>query len=201
MRLFQFSTMLVVAVALSMYLTAANANRPFLTSTDNNTKQVAANSQKGTIQLAANTGVCNAHAKLAVAQQQTNVKLSCGMTGGGWHIDYDRHFNWCLTAPDQARIKAENIRRNALTWCSNNPPKAKTAKTYTPPIYKGHVVDNCVLFGVDCGDGGANKFCQKMGYGKASAFTLKSFDKTRIMGTGGLCTGNCTGYSSVTCVP
>lgn len=39
---------------------------------------------------------CDAYAAAAVAQQNENLALGCGFTGGAWSTDYQGHRAWCL---------------------------------------------------------------------------------------------------------
>lgn len=72
---------------------------------------------------------CNAYAGKAVAQQEQNVALGCGFSGGAWSADFNAHFGWCqnagttmadLTTEDKARVKA-------LAECGQKPAKTQEA--------------------------------------------------------------------------
>lgn len=70
---------------------------------------------------------CSAYAGAGVAQQQQNVALKCGFTGGRWSNDDIGHFKWCMGAgPDRASAET-NARSNALA----NQCLAKVKKCWT----------------------------------------------------------------------
>lgn len=193
--------LIIVAAFIPRGAYASKTSVVYSNAVGDSAEAIVGNSQPDEIKLAANASICDAYANHAIHLQRTNLKMKCGLTGARWHLDYNLHFKWCMSVADSTRAAFVKAGGNALKICPAQKIQ-KASKTFRPPIYKGHVVDNCVFFGTDCGDGGANKFCEKMGYRKASAWEHKQFDRTRIIGTGGLCTGpGCTGYSFVTCVP
>jgi len=72
---------------------------------------------------------CDAYAGKALAQQEQNVSLGCGFSGGAWSADFNAHFSWCqlsgttmadLTGQDAARVEA-------LTQCGQKPAKTQEA--------------------------------------------------------------------------
>jgi hypothetical protein len=63
---------------------------------------------------------CGAYAATAVEQQNQNAALGCGLKGGAWHADFQRHFNWCVQPNVKMAnlTKEDNYRKDALAQCS-----------------------------------------------------------------------------------
>ena len=63
---------------------------------------------------------CRVYATKAVAQQEKNQLLGCGLKGVGWSTNFQEHFNWCKLP--QVKIthvtEADRIRKNAINKCS-----------------------------------------------------------------------------------
>ena len=67
---------------------------------------------------------CAAYAAAAVAQNEQNKAVGCGLTGGRWQSDYDAHFTWCQqqNVGIQDLSSEDHARKVELQACS-----AKTA--------------------------------------------------------------------------
>lgn len=65
---------------------------------------------------------CRNYANQAVAQQKTNLRLKCNYTGAFWHLNYNNHYNWCVSASTGKPASQEKARRDALTRCTKIPP-------------------------------------------------------------------------------
>jgi hypothetical protein len=65
---------------------------------------------------------CRDYAKNAVAQNEENFVLGCGLLGGGrWGSWYNEHYNWCLGEETLKKPNEETaIRQEALTQCSQS---------------------------------------------------------------------------------
>ena len=70
---------------------------------------------------------CDAYAKAAVAEQQQNLQLGCGLTGLPWQDNFQAHFNWCQSpgVDIMAVSNADQFRLGALAQC-------KQAKSQSP---------------------------------------------------------------------
>jgi hypothetical protein len=64
---------------------------------------------------------CDAYAAAAVAQNQQNIALGCGLTGLAWSNDHAGHRNWCLApATKMPNLTHEDdARTSALAQCGN----------------------------------------------------------------------------------
>lgn len=60
---------------------------------------------------------CRDYAEEAVQQNGENRRLGCNLTGGRWTSDYNRHFNFCMSAGREARAEESDARRRALRRC------------------------------------------------------------------------------------
>jgi hypothetical protein len=61
---------------------------------------------------------CDWYVKTALEQQQRNVKMNCGLSGGEWSVDKSAHAAWCASVgPDVSRAMAQK-REAALGQCS-----------------------------------------------------------------------------------
>jgi len=60
---------------------------------------------------------CRNYARKAVAQNQENRRYSCGFTGGRWHSNENRHYNWCRSATVSQANHEKQARREALRRC------------------------------------------------------------------------------------
>ncbi|MCP5060691.1 MAG: hypothetical protein GY937_28675 [bacterium] len=65
---------------------------------------------------------CSAYAGMAVAQQEQNVALGCGLSGGAWSADFQGHFAWCNTSAKMADlVREDEARKQALADCAAKP--------------------------------------------------------------------------------
>jgi hypothetical protein len=68
---------------------------------------------------AADPAYCAQYARLALHETQANMATPGCFKGfdGRWHLDYQRHYSWCLTA-DVAAVNAErDYRRMRVYQC------------------------------------------------------------------------------------
>lgn len=68
---------------------------------------------------AADPAYCAQYARLAIHEVEVNMATPGCFKGfdGRWHLDYQRHYNWCLTA-DVAAVDAErDYRRMRVYQC------------------------------------------------------------------------------------
>lgn len=80
---------------------------------------------------------CDAYAKAAVAEQQQNLQLGCGLTGLPWQDNYQVHFNWCqspgigimdISGADQFRLGALAQCKQAKNQSAARPANAPTER-------------------------------------------------------------------------
>jgi hypothetical protein len=65
---------------------------------------------------------CRAWADYALNQQKLNVTLRCGLTGAQWHVDWQRHYGWCMATPTAERKAMSKLKADALATCQAAPP-------------------------------------------------------------------------------
>jgi hypothetical protein len=74
------------------------------------------------------------------------------------------------------------------------------SNSFDSPVINGAVVDWCSTWATNCGAGGANLYCQMMGYSGAVNWTTNKPGKTWVVGSNQYCNGGfCVGFSHVTC--
>lgn len=76
---------------------------------------------------------CASFAKNAVAQQRLNQKRGCGFAGNAWHLNYNKHYNWCLNTTPTIRYNHTKSRQDALTRCGRT--------VVNKPTYLGCFID------------------------------------------------------------
>lgn len=79
------------------------------------------------------------------------------------------------------------------------------SQQFFAPSVGGNRVDWCLHWGAQCGEPAASAFCQRVGYDRASAWTIArnigAQGPTVVLGNGALCANaGCDGFDSVTCV-
>ena len=80
-------------------------------------------------------------------------------------------------------------------------PGAGGDGVFRPPQVNGMAVDNCAVWGNNCGWGGAHQFCQAQGFAAARSFQLNRPGRTYVLGTRQVCQGaQCVGFSEVVCM-
>lgn len=72
-------------------------------------------------------GICKNFANKSVTLQRANQSRGCGFTGGGWHVDFKKHYNWCMNVNSGIRENHASARKNAITQCKTRP---KVGETY-----------------------------------------------------------------------
>ena len=71
---------------------------------------------------------------------------------------------------------------------------------YDNPAVNGILVDHCVSWGTNCGNGGADQFCRLQGQGSALSFQVSNPGRTYVLGDRRVCEGgNCVGFTQVVC--
>jgi len=78
--------------------------------------------------------------------------------------------------------------------------------TYNKPMWNGNRLDWCQNWGVGCGQGAANAYCQSKGHTQAASWSIDqdigNVTPTRVMATGAVCDqGFCDGFQKITCTP
>jgi hypothetical protein len=64
---------------------------------------------------------CDIYGRIAVTQNELNLKHSCGFSGARWMSDYDFHFNWCVATSDNAPDSETAERQKLLNRCADGP--------------------------------------------------------------------------------
>jgi hypothetical protein len=73
-------------------------------------------------------------------------------------------------------------------------------RRYNQPRVNGIPVDRCSPWGENCGQGGADAFCQEQGFDRASAWNLYRPGRTWVIGSNQVCQGgDCQALSYVDC--
>jgi hypothetical protein len=62
---------------------------------------------------------CNAYAAVAVGQYHASEKTGCDDGQGGWHDDFDEHYQWCLTADPKVVMSETRRRQVYLNKCAH----------------------------------------------------------------------------------
>lgn len=99
----------------------------------------------------------------------------------------------CSNADNRGRVVADG---------PSGKPSAIGPQLFSFPSVRGVAVDHCAQFGRNCGRGGADLFCRSEGLGRAESWKTFQAGRTFVAGANDFCTsGNCTGFSQVTCQP
>ncbi|MGD9636731.1 MAG: hypothetical protein AB7P21_30360 [Lautropia sp.] len=103
--------------------------------------------------------------------------------------------------PYVSRLVAAQIAILALSaGLLGAPAPARADQVYNYPQVYGLSVDNCAVWGTNCGWGGAHQFCQAQGYPGARSFQMYRPGRTYVIGARATCTGSfCVGFSQVVC--
>ena len=67
--------------------------------------------------------VCERYARIAVEQNEENLRRGCGFVGGRWQSNYDEHYNWCLEVPPEDAEAENRARRELLEECMGEKPR------------------------------------------------------------------------------
>jgi hypothetical protein len=62
---------------------------------------------------------CNAYAAVAVGQYHASEKTGCDDGQGGWHDDFNEHYQWCLTADPKVVMSETRRRQLYLNKCAH----------------------------------------------------------------------------------
>jgi hypothetical protein len=80
------------------------------------------------------------------------------------------------------------------------PSYQQSSRRFDRPMMEGAIVDTCVAWAYDCGQGGANQFCQQQGFRTALNWDRFYPGRTYVIGSQRICEGNnCGGFSYVVC--
>ena len=77
--------------------------------------------------------------------------------------------------------------------------EASQVRNFFAPVVGGARIDAC-LDGGACGKPAADAFCRVQGYDKAMIFQRESFDSTRALDSGKVCSGSCSAFKQVKCI-
>jgi hypothetical protein len=92
---------------------------------------------------------CHSFAGGAVASQQANIKLGCGLTGSRWSLDFEHHRRWCLRARRSSQEAEDRNRARQLDAC-----RRASAPQSTPVLPVINVVrDAANNFAIRCVSG------------------------------------------------
>jgi hypothetical protein len=61
---------------------------------------------------------CDRYSQVAIAQNTTNLKVHCGLSGSRWHDKYAGHYAWCLNQTIANPKYEIDTRKSALDNCS-----------------------------------------------------------------------------------
>ncbi|OAN84515.1 hypothetical protein A8B78_06555 [Jannaschia sp. EhC01] len=81
------------------------------------------------------------------------------------------------------------------------PPPTVVGTRYDFPRVNGELVDWCVTWATNCGQGGADYFCQSQGHGNASSWERFPGQRTLVLGSNQICPGGCDALRDVVCTP
>jgi len=60
---------------------------------------------------------CDEYARIAVSQNEQNLRRRCGFTGPRWTSDYNAHYQWCLGVQWEAADSESRAREHELRQC------------------------------------------------------------------------------------
>jgi hypothetical protein len=71
---------------------------------------------------AADPAYCDQYARLAIHEVQVNMSIPGCFKGfdNRWHLDYQRHYEWCLTASYAAVNAERDYRRMRVAQCQGH---------------------------------------------------------------------------------
>lgn len=79
------------------------------------------------------------------------------------------------------------------------PPPTLQSQHFSIPRYNGELVDWCVTWATDCGQGGADQFCRTQGFSHASSWQRYPGQRTLVLGDNQICANGCDALRDVTC--
>lgn len=68
---------------------------------------------------------CKKYSDQALRQQNVNLRRKCNYSGRAWHLDYNRHNNWCINAKTGAPGREAKARADAIARCVARPNGGK----------------------------------------------------------------------------
>lgn len=80
-------------------------------------------------------------------------------------------------------------------------PPISQGTLFAMPVFNGERVDWCRVWGTDCGQAGADAFCQSQGQGTASTWSYEMANRTLVLGGMQICAsqGGCGALLNVVC--
>jgi hypothetical protein len=60
---------------------------------------------------------CDDYARIAVSQDEQNLRRQCGFTGSRWTSDYNAHYQWCTTVSRESADSEIRAREDELRQC------------------------------------------------------------------------------------
>jgi hypothetical protein len=60
---------------------------------------------------------CDDYARMAVSQNEQNLRRQCGFTGSRWSSDYNAHYQWCTTVSGESTDSEIRAREDELRQC------------------------------------------------------------------------------------
>jgi hypothetical protein len=83
---------------------------------------------------------------------------------------------------------------------NTQPSYQQSSRRFDRPMMEGAIVDTCVAWAYNCGQGGADQFCRQQGYRTALSWDRFYPGRTYVIGSQRICEGNnCGGFSYVVC--
>jgi len=64
---------------------------------------------------------CAEYSNQAMIAASQNMSHGCGFTGGRWGLDYQTHYNWCVSAPHDAVVQERQLRAAGIVQCHGGP--------------------------------------------------------------------------------
>ncbi len=64
---------------------------------------------------------CNEYSNQAMIAAAQNMSHGCGFGGPRWGLDYQVHYNWCLSAPHGAVLQERLARAAGIVQCHGGP--------------------------------------------------------------------------------
>jgi len=135
----------------------------------------------------------------------------CGK-GGADHYCVRRGYShasyWATFHPGRTWVMGSNQFCNggfcqgfSVVVCAGQTNPGFNQRTFHYPQLQGASVDWCATWATNCGKGGADQYCQRVGYQQATSWQTYRPGRTWVIGSNQYCNGGfCVGLSQVTCV-
>jgi hypothetical protein len=89
---------------------------------------------------------CERYAQSAIAHQQINQSMGCGLTDSGWDDDHRHHFDWCMHGENSAPTNLDRQRGTRVSALNQCKPAASTCEAYA----RGAALDNAENLYLGC---------------------------------------------------